>query len=91
MLSGAFTHVHATNHGLCFVQYDVELLRTVEGLIGHELNELKLEEREVLKGMTKVYKAKRSAMVRAQEEALRAESAGRPDRMARGATKKRSQ
>jgi DICT domain-containing protein len=53
-------------------------------LIEHQLSELKMDESEVLKGMTKVYKAKRTALVRAQEDAVRAESAGRPDRMSRG-------
>jgi ATP-dependent RNA helicase DDX49/DBP8 len=59
----------------------------VEALIKHQLSELKMDEAQVLKGMTKVYKAKRAALVRAQEDAVRAESAGRPNRMSRGSKK----
>ncbi|KXZ41148.1 hypothetical protein GPECTOR_722g879 [Gonium pectorale] len=49
-------------------QYDVALVGAIEGLIGHQLAEHKLEEAEVLKGITKVYSAKRAAMLRMAEE-----------------------
>lgn len=40
---------------LSFVsQHDVELVHKIEELIGHQLNEFKQEEAEVLKGITKV-------------------------------------
>lgn len=50
------------------VQYDVELLQHIEGLIGHQLGEFTLEEREVLKGITRVYSAKRAVAVKALED-----------------------
>ncbi|GLC70576.1 hypothetical protein PLESTF_001010400 [Pleodorina starrii] len=49
-------------------QYDVQLVHAIEGLIGHKLDENKLDEQEVLKGITKVYSAKRAAMLRVAEE-----------------------
>ncbi|GIL57572.1 hypothetical protein Vafri_12776 [Volvox africanus] len=49
-------------------QYDVQLVHAIEELIGHKLEEHKLDEQEVLKGITKVYSAKRAAMLRAAEE-----------------------
>lgn len=35
-------------------QYDVELVHSIEALIGHQLEEHKMDEAEVLKGITKV-------------------------------------
>ncbi|KAG2501639.1 hypothetical protein HYH03_000143 [Edaphochlamys debaryana] len=49
-------------------QYDVQLVHAIEELLGHQLAEHKLEEAEVLKGITKVYSAKRAAMLRVAEE-----------------------
>ncbi|PNH08364.1 DEAD-box ATP-dependent RNA helicase 36, partial [Tetrabaena socialis] len=49
-------------------QYDVELVGAIEGLIGHKLAEHALDEAEVLKGITKVYSAKRAAMLRSAEQ-----------------------
>ncbi|KAG2451318.1 hypothetical protein HYH02_003923 [Chlamydomonas schloesseri] len=49
-------------------QYDVGLVGAIEDLIGHKLEEHPLEEQEVLKGITKVYSAKRAAMLRVAEE-----------------------
>ncbi|GFH22098.1 uncharacterized protein HaLaN_19509 [Haematococcus lacustris] len=48
-------------------QYDVDLVHAIEALIGHQLEEYALEEAEVLKGLTKVYSAKRAAMLAAAE------------------------
>lgn len=43
---------------LSFVtQYDVQLIQAIEELIGHKLGERKLDEQEVLKGITKVQAA----------------------------------
>ena len=40
---------------LSFVtQHDVELVHSIEELLGHQLQELQMEEAEVLKGITKV-------------------------------------
>lgn len=53
---------------LSFVtQHDVELVQKIEELIGHQLVEHKTEEQEVLKGITKVYAAKRAAMLEVAE------------------------
>lgn len=73
----------------CREQYDVLLLQKVEGLIGHQLEEFKLEEREVLKGMSKVFKAKKAALVRAQELELKTQLAGKANLLERGSGKKR--
>lgn len=44
-----------TGWALSFVtQYDVQLVHSIEELIGHQLEEYKLEEAEVLKSITKV-------------------------------------
>mmetsp|Transcript_35531 Transcript_35531/g.78825 ORF Transcript_35531/g.78825 Transcript_35531/m.78825 type:complete len:487 (-) Transcript_35531:822-2282(-) len=48
-------------------QYDVQLVHKIEELIGHQLDEFKPEEAEVLKGITKVYSAKRAAMLKVAE------------------------
>ena len=40
---------------LSFVtQYDIELVQQIEGLVGRQLGEYKVDEGEVLKGITKV-------------------------------------
>ncbi len=49
-------------------QHDVELLQHIEDLIGHQLKELQLDEKDVLKDITKVYKAERAARIRALED-----------------------
>ncbi|KAF5834091.1 P-loop containing nucleoside triphosphate hydrolase protein [Dunaliella salina] len=54
---------------LSFVsQYDVQLVHSIEALIGHQLQEFKLDEAEVLKGITKVYSARRAAMLKIADE-----------------------
>jgi ATP-dependent RNA helicase DDX49/DBP8 len=54
---------------LSFVtQYDVELVHKIESLIDTKLDEYELPEDEVLKGITKVYSAKRTASVKLAEE-----------------------
>ena len=50
------------------MQYDVELTHHIEDLIGHQLAEYEMKESEVLKGITRVYAAKRAAKLRALEE-----------------------
>lgn len=49
-------------------QYEVELVHAIEEVIGHQLGPFELQEAEVLKGITKVYSAKRAAMLRVAEE-----------------------
>jgi ATP-dependent RNA helicase DDX49/DBP8 len=49
-------------------QYDVELVSAIEGHIGHKLEELEMEEAAVLKGITRVYKAKKAAALAAMNE-----------------------
>ena len=53
------------------VQYDVELIQHIEDLIGHQLSEHEMVEAEVLKGITRVYAAKRAAHLRAAEDELK--------------------
>lgn len=49
-------------------QYDVELVSAIEGHIGHKLGELEMDEAAVLKGITRVYKAKKAAALAAMNE-----------------------
>ncbi|KAL4421690.1 hypothetical protein ABPG77_010634 [Micractinium sp. CCAP 211/92] len=57
---------------LSFVtQYDIELVQEIEGLVGQQLEKYEPEEAEVLKGITKVYSAKRAAALRVAEEEAR--------------------
>lgn len=52
-------------------QYDIELLQKIEDLIGKKLTEFKTKEDVVLKGMNKVYIAKKAALLKvAREESL---------------------
>lgn len=52
-------------------QYDVELVKGIEKLIGHQMEAFDMDEREVLKGITKVYSARRAAAMHVAEEAAR--------------------
>ena len=52
-------------------QYDVDLVQNIERLIGHQLEEFTLEEAQVLKGITRVYSAKREVAVKALEDESR--------------------
>eukprot|EP00246_Nothoceros_aenigmaticus_P016129 TRINITY_DN709_c0_g1_i1.p1 TRINITY_DN709_c0_g1~~TRINITY_DN709_c0_g1_i1.p1 ORF type:complete len:162 (+),score=33.95 TRINITY_DN709_c0_g1_i1:392-877(+) len=45
-------------------QFDVELIQEIEALIGSKLEEYEVDEDTVLKGITKVYKAKRAAILK---------------------------
>lgn len=45
-------------------QYDVQLVQDIEELLGKKLEEYELDEDKVLKSITKVYKAKRVAMLK---------------------------
>lgn len=49
-------------------QHDVELVHKIEDLIGHKLVEFKTDESKVLKGITRVYAAKRAALLNVAEE-----------------------
>lgn len=50
------------------VQYDVDLVQHIESLVGHQLAEFTLDEAEVLKGISRVYAAKRVVAVKALED-----------------------
>lgn len=51
------------------VQYDVDLVHQIEALVGHELQAFSMQEAEVLKGISRVFKAHRkAAMVAAEHE-----------------------
>lgn len=54
-------------------QYDIDLVHTIEELTGQQLEQYDMPEKEVLKGITKVYTARRSANMRVSEEAERKE------------------
>ena len=58
------------------LQYDVELVQKIEALLGHKLTAYELNEKEVLKGITKVYTARRTAVMRLAEEDRRTERKG---------------
>lgn len=47
-------------------QYDIKLVQAIEARTGGKLTEHKMDEREVLKGITKVYAARRSALLAIQ-------------------------
>ena len=49
-------------------QYDVELVQNIEELTGITMSAYDMEEGAVLKGITKVFKAKRAASMRIAEE-----------------------
>ena len=49
-------------------QYDVELVHKIEELTGVKMTAYDMEESAVLKGITKVFKAKRAASMRIAEE-----------------------
>lgn len=59
------------------MQYDVELIQKIEDMVGHKLEDYKMSEKEVLKNITKVYAARREAIMRAAEERSKAERQGR--------------
>ncbi|KAK9817562.1 hypothetical protein WJX74_007759 [Apatococcus lobatus] len=58
-------------------QYDIELLQQVEASVGHQLEATTLPEKEVLKGITRVFAAKRAATLRLAEQDSRDEQAGK--------------
>lgn len=66
-------------------QYDVDLVHSIEELIGHQIAAFEMPEEEVLKGISKVFASKRAAMLRAVEEE------GRDKTSAGQRTKKRQQ
>ncbi|EFN58860.1 hypothetical protein CHLNCDRAFT_48551 [Chlorella variabilis] len=62
---------------LSFVtQYDIDLVQQIEVLVGQQLGKFELEEAEALKGITKVYSAKRAAALRVAEEEQRGRGGG---------------
>lgn len=75
---------------LSFVtQYDIELVQQIEGLVGQQLEKFEPDEAEVLKGITKVYAAKRAAALRVAEEEQRGFGGGAA--AAKAAERKRKQ
>ena len=59
------------------MQYDVDLVHKIEKLIGHELEEYHMDEKTVLKNITKVYTARRTATMIASEQESRDEQKGK--------------
>lgn len=55
----------------------MELVQEIEKMIGHKLEDYKMGEKEVLKEITKVYTARRAAIMRVAEERSKAERQGR--------------
>lgn len=54
---------------LSFVsQYDVELVHKIESMVGHQLEAYPMEEAKVMKCITRVFNAKKTAMLRAVQE-----------------------
>eukprot|EP00879_Flechtneria_rotunda_P010618 GHRR01011098.1.p1 GENE.GHRR01011098.1~~GHRR01011098.1.p1 ORF type:complete len:244 (+),score=89.89 GHRR01011098.1:2168-2899(+) len=49
-------------------QYDVQLVNAIEGHIGHKLEEYIMDEAQVLKGITRVYSAKKAAALALMNE-----------------------
>lgn len=77
---------------LSFVtQYDIELVQEIEGLVGQQLEKYEPEEAEVLKGITKVYSAKRAAALRVAEEEARGVGGGAAAATAAARKKKQRQ
>ena len=58
-------------------QYDVDLVQKIEIMLKHKLVEFKTNEKEVLKSITKVYAARRAAVMRMAEETSKAERQGK--------------
>ena len=50
----------------------MELVQKIESLVGHELEQHEMDERETLKNITRVFKARKSAIMRATELQSRA-------------------
>ena len=50
-------------------QYDVDLVHAIEARVGHALTEAAVDEGEVLKGMSRVFKARRAAALAADDAA----------------------
>ena len=49
------------------LQYDVQLIHQIEGLMGHQLEVFDMKEADVLKGISRVFKAHRKAAMQAAE------------------------
>lgn len=58
-------------------QYDIDLVHNIEDLIGHKLEKFEVDEAEALKGITRVYAARRAATLRLAEEEDKRGNAGR--------------
>lgn len=71
-------------------QYDVDLVHQIEELVGHELLALELAEADVLKDISRVFKAHRKAAMRAAEHEQAQEQRGRPQQK-KGTQKKQRQ
>ena len=60
---------------LSFVsQYDIDLVKSIEELTGQTMEKYDLDEKLVLKSLTEVYTAKRTAAMKASNRKRRAES-----------------
>ena len=55
----------------------MELVQKIEKLLGHKLDSYEMKEKDVLKGITKVYTARRTAALRKAEEDSHMESKGK--------------
>lgn len=60
-----------------FVQYDVDLVHKIESLVGHKMQQYQMDEKAVLKSITKVYTARRTANMHAAEMEVKDEQRGR--------------
>lgn len=58
----------------------MDLVHKIEKLVGHKLLEYDMDEKLVLKNITKVYKARRTATMRMSEEETREELKGKVKR-----------
>lgn len=76
--SGRTARAGRPGWSLAFVtQYDVELVHAIESLMGHQLSPHEMPENEVLKGITRVYAARKRAALEAVRVERQRESAGR--------------
>ena len=54
------------------MQYDVDSVQRIEALTGTELAAFEMDERETLKNITSMFKARKAAIMRASEQAAKA-------------------
>lgn len=69
---GRTARANRAGWSLSFVsQYDVELVQRIEALTGKQMSQFEVEESEALKGITKVYSARRAAIMQISDERQR--------------------